>query len=79
MAVVRYNTAQAWVWLHTRTLNISFHINPGSLTSTASWCKYVASRLHKLGFCKHSPWRKVAGGYKAEFVEKPYHKRNHPE
>lgn len=75
MAIVRYNEAQGWAWLHTPTLNISLRINPGSLTSTISWCKYVTSRLHKLGFCRRSPWQKVLGGYEAEFVEKKYHKR----
>lgn len=73
MATVRYNEAQGWVWLHTPTLNISFHVHTSSLTR--SWKTCVASRLHKLGFCKRSVWEKTPGGYRAEYAEIQYDKR----
>ena len=75
MATVRYNEAQGWVWLHTPTLNISFHVNAASLTRAAGWQKYVAGRFHKLGFCKRTDWEKTPDGYKAEYAEIQYDKR----
>ena len=73
LATVRYNETQGWVWLHTPTLNISFHVNTTSLTR--GWKTYVASRFHKLGFCKRTVWEKTGSGYKAEYTEIQYDKR----